>query len=327
MIPYLPTPAFHIGETRIDMWVIMVCVGILAGIEYTRARAIRRGLSVKVTVDSALVTIVFGFLFAHIVHVVAYNYPTFKENPVTILPWYGGYSSFGGFLGVAIGLPLFLKIKKVPAWAYADNMAHGFLLGWFFGRTGCAFAHDHKGALTDFFLAVDFPGGARHDLGLYEMLFTLFLLITFLLLDRKKDRFHGFYSGLIMVCYAPVRFGFDFLRATDLEVVYGHRSDVRLVGLTPAQYGAIALLALGVTILVMRRKMGQQDTSQEAERDYRRKPTRTEAGEPGKDAEVQADPDRSESKTEQGGQGQRNGEESESGTVRTENGTGQDVNG
>lgn len=271
MIPYIPTPGFQIGDMRLDAWMILVVLGILAAIEFNRARAIRLGLSVKVTVDAGLVAVASGFLGAHLVHILAYNFPTFVENPETILPWYGGFSSIGGFLGAAIGIPLFLKLKKVPAWAYADNLCIGFVLAWFLGRTGCFMAHDHKGELTDFFLAVDFPGGARHDLGLYEATFVLFLLVTFIYLDRRREWFHGFFTGLVMVLYAPVRFGLDFLRATDLESTINRRSDIRLLGLTPAQYGAIGLLVLGILILTVRSKKGRQDTTDEALRDRPRK--------------------------------------------------------
>ena len=261
---------------RLDAWTILVVIGLFAAIEFTRARAIRVGLSVKVTVDGGVVAILSGFVGAHIVHMVAYNFPTLAENPATILPWYGGFSSIGGFFGAAIGIPLFLKLKKVPAWAYADNMCIGFILGWFCGRVGCFTAHDHKGKLSEFFLAVDFPGGARHDLGLYEAIFTLCLLILFMYLDRRRQWFHGFFTGLVLVLYAPVRFGLDFLRATDLESSMDKRSDTRLLGLTPAQYGVIGLLILGIWILRSRSKQGRQDTSGEAERDRRRRKKSTD---------------------------------------------------
>ena len=271
MVPYFTIPSIPIGDMRLDAWTILVVLGLFAAIEFNRARAIRIGLSVKVTVDGGVVAILSGFVGAHIVHMLAYNFPTFAENPATILPWYGGFSSIGGFFGAAIGIPLFLKLKKVPAWAYADNMCIGFILGWFCGRVGCFTAHDHKGALSEFFLAVDFPSGARHDLGLYEAIFTFCLLCLFMFLDRRRDWFHGFFTGLVMVLYAPVRFGLDFLRASDLEASFDRRSDVRLLGLTPAQYGTIGLLLLGIWILRSRSKKGRQDTSEEAERDRSRK--------------------------------------------------------
>ncbi|MDF1565127.1 MAG: prolipoprotein diacylglyceryl transferase [Deltaproteobacteria bacterium] len=266
MVPYYPTPIFELGGLTLDAWQILVGLGILAGFFHCRQRAIDRRLSVKVTVDLNLTAVISGFLMAHVVHLLVYNWDKFVAEPHLLLPWYGGYSSTGGFLGAAIGVPLLLKLRKAPPWAYADNLAHGFVLAWFLGRTGCFFAHDHIGRLSDFPLAVAFPEGARHDLGLYEALFVLTLFVAMKLLDRR-ERFHGFYAGLAIAAYAPVRFGLDFLRAEDLESL-GKRSDIRFLGLTPAQYGAIALLGLGVWILVHRRGKGREDISAEIHRDF-----------------------------------------------------------
>lgn len=60
----------------------------------------------------------------------------------------------------------------------------------------------------------------------------------------KTPRKRGFYLGLLPILYAPVRFGLDFLRATDLE-----QGDARYFGLTPGHYSAIVLLAAGVAFL------------------------------------------------------------------------------
>jgi len=84
----------------------------------------------------------------------------------------------------------------------------------------------------------------------------------FVLLDRK-ERFHGFFSGLLLISYAPVRFLMDFMRAKDLP-----NADIRHFGLTPAQYGALILFGMGCWMLLYRRDKGRQDTSSEVARDY-----------------------------------------------------------
>jgi phosphatidylglycerol:prolipoprotein diacylglycerol transferase len=271
VIPYFEPPFFTLFDVRFDSWLVLVVLGIAAGTEYARARAIRTGLSVKVTVDCTLAMVGMGFIVAHLVHVLAYNPQLFAEDWKRILPWYGGYSSFGGFLGAAIAIPLFLRWKRAPTWAYTDNLAIGFVLGWAFGRTGCFSAHDHMGAQTSFFLAVEFPtslGGPRHDLGLYEALLAWSMFAAFHVIDRRHPQlWHGFFSAWSVLLYAPVRFGLDFLRGTDLETVSRH-SDVRWAGLTPAQYGAVVMFLFGLWILVRRRGAPQLDISQEAARDF-----------------------------------------------------------
>ena len=64
----------------------------------------------------------------------------------------------------------------------------------------------------------------------------------FFVLGRKRRR-RGFYLALLPLLYAPVRFGLDFLRATDVP-----EGDPRFLGLTPGHYGAILLLLVGVAV-------------------------------------------------------------------------------
>ena len=101
-------------------------------------------------------------------------------------------------------------------------------------------------------LAVKYPGGGRFDLGLYEMLLTIPLAITFLYL-RRKPRPWGFYVGAIAIAYAPVRFALDFLRIQEPVLEANGQMavvDPRYAGLTPAQWACFGLLAMGVYFFV-----------------------------------------------------------------------------
>jgi phosphatidylglycerol:prolipoprotein diacylglycerol transferase len=116
-------------------------------------------------------------------------------------------------------------------------------VGWIFGRTGCFTAHDHPGQHTSFFLAVNYPGGPRHDLGFDELLFTIVMTIV-LFRYARKPRPPGHIIGLAALMYAPVRFGLDFLRATDVAM-----PDQRYAGLTPAQWACLATMVLGLRLM------------------------------------------------------------------------------
>ena len=87
---------------------------------------------------------------------------------------------------------------------------------------------------------------ACHDMGLYEALLSGIMAIVFVILDRKP-RFPGFFTGLFIAIYGPIRFGMDFLRTAEVDV------SNRTLGLTPAQFGSVVLTALGIAILVNRR--------------------------------------------------------------------------
>jgi len=89
---------------------------------------------------------------------------------------------------------------------------------------------------SNLWLAVQYPGGGRFDLGLYEMLFAVLVTIGAVLVARRP-RPAGFFLGYIMLSYAPTRFAFDFLRAVPGDVI---GADPRYLMLTPAQWACIA---------------------------------------------------------------------------------------
>ena len=131
-------------------------------------------------------------------------------------------------------------------------IAYVFPFAWVFGRTGCAFAFDHPGYQTKFFLAEMYTDHVvRHNLGLDEMLLTIPLVLLFWRLGRGKPRAPGFFVGLIAVVYAPIRFLLDTLRW----------DDARYFGLTPGQYSSIALLVLGVVVLDWASKRAKEGAS------------------------------------------------------------------
>jgi phosphatidylglycerol:prolipoprotein diacylglycerol transferase len=87
------------------------------------------------------------------------------------------------------------------------------------------------------------PFAARHDLGLYEMMYAAAIIALFIWLERRTRRPVGFYCVLLPLVYAPVRFFLDFLRATPLE-----GGDVRYAGLTPAQWSSILMVCIGIAV-------------------------------------------------------------------------------
>ncbi len=248
LIPYWAPKVYTLGPIPIDPWATLVCIGFVVGEEVSRARGLRIGIEPKDVVDAALFVVGMGFLVGHLVHVLAYNPYLMDEDPLILLKFWAGFSSNGGFLGAVLGTVLFYTtIRKRPFWKYADNVMYGFPFGYVFGRLGCFTAHDHIGRPSELFLAVDFPKpyGPRLDLGLVEALWLMGLSAVYFAVNRRwKAAPAGIYIVLWCLLYAPARFGFDFLRNTDLS-----NADVRWAGLTPAQYGSILMFLAGLAIL------------------------------------------------------------------------------
>lgn len=245
---------------------VLVATGVLLAARAAEEFGKKQGVHPRVVSDYVTHIVFGGFIGAFFLNALFYEPENFVQfflglgRLVASLPGalfqgkglntdglrYLGLSSYGGFIGFTLALFWWRKKRGWSSLHAADAGAFGFPLGWMFGRTGCFITHDHPGQVTDFFMAVDNyrEGGApRHDLGLYEVIWSAATFGLFVLLARKQRR-PGFYLGLVCILYGPVRFGLDFLRATPAQ-----GGDVRYFGLTPGQYGSVAALLAGAAVL------------------------------------------------------------------------------
>jgi phosphatidylglycerol---prolipoprotein diacylglyceryl transferase len=256
-IPYINIPPLHlfgpltidtgggnftIGELSIKPFGTLVALGVYLGTEITRRQGEKWKLDAKALSSFIFYILVGGFVGGHVLDTIFYHPDHLRESPLSLLRIWDGQSSFGGFTGAITGLLVWRHRFRSPTLVYADTVASAFPAAWVFGRMGCSVAHDHPGLRSDAWFAVAYPGGGRFDLGLYEMLLTIPLAVTFLLL-MKKRRPPGFYLGGMCMAYAPSRFALDFLRVPEGEL---SGADLRYAGLTPAQWGCMALLFVGV---------------------------------------------------------------------------------
>jgi phosphatidylglycerol:prolipoprotein diacylglycerol transferase len=226
----------------------LVAIGVYIGAWLILRHGRRRGLDEKKLMSFMMWVGGVGFLGGHVFDTLFYFPERVIADPFSLIRLWEGLSSFGGFAGATIGLLLWRLLNKEPTLRYADVVASCFPVGWWFGRLGCSVAHDHPGLESNIWLAVRYPDGGRLDLGLLEMLLTIPLAITFLVLQRKP-RPWGFFLGSMCVAYSPIRFGLDFLR-----IRQGVTADVRYFGLTPAQWGCFLLFAAGAVLLIRSRR-------------------------------------------------------------------------
>lgn len=271
MIPYLEQPTLSLGPLTIAAFGVIVATSVMVGLAIGRRRFQYLGLDHAFGESFAWWTVVGGFLGAHLFSVVLYYPEKVADNPLVLLKLWEDISSFGGIVGGALAIWLFLRrrgaaLTPATRWAYVDVAAFVFPISLAIGRLACTIAHDHPGTVTRFPLAVslDRPEAQRfiagvyaaagrtgelppssvlgglgfHDLGWYEFLYlSLVVVPLILLLDRRERRHgvhrHGAFLMTFLALYMPVRFLLDFLRV----------SDVRYAGLTPAQWAALCALA------------------------------------------------------------------------------------
>ncbi len=248
-----------LGPIPIHVWGFLVSTGILAAVLLAVRGAKQKGLVVDKIWDASFGMIVAAFVGARLMHVFAYHWADYASSPIEIFKfWHGGLSATGGVIGAILFFGYFAYRHRLDFWVYADVFAYAFPLGYFIGRLGCFLVHDHPGTLSDFVLAVKYPGGARHDLGLYLSLSGGLMFLVMLLLKKFEPKSagpvagqpsgatpksgwpEGTYTVAFFIWYGFTRLFLDFLRARDLPYV-----DTRYYGLTPAQYFGIILLITG----------------------------------------------------------------------------------
>ena len=281
MIPFIHIPDFHLGPVPLHPFGILVATGVLAGTAVTSRRA--RTLGYDVVKLNSFVTwmLVTAFVLSHMLDQIFYHWDELKKDPVSLITLWTGLSSFGGFVGALTGIVLWkyvviengrprLRPTPHPILPFADLVLSVFPLGWMFGRMGCASVHDHLGANAPpgTWIAVEAPTGTRDevtmhigpielthghhlrfDLGLLELMFTIVLTACFALTWRRRLPV-GTYVIASALAYSPVRFAMDFLRIPERD-----GGDTRYAGLTPAQYGCMALFVYGIVMIFYVRKL------------------------------------------------------------------------
>ena len=274
MLPFFEQPALHLGSLTIHAFGVAVAVGLYLSLAMAERRFVRTSLDPTIGARLGGWMLVGGFLGAHLFSVLLYFPTQLRSDPWLLLRLWEDVSSFGGMVGGVIGACLFLstrtpQIDSRTRLTFLDAIAFVFPVGLAFGRVGCALAHDHPGTITTFPLAISLQSPAAqtfirgvydaagrplpavasnmgfHDLGLYECLFLIFVVIPAFRYWDRRPREPGFYLVAFAVLYLPVRFALDVLRV----------ADVRYLRLTPGQWIAAFTLAALPLLVMDRRKV------------------------------------------------------------------------
>lgn len=279
-------PYFHLGSLDVGIPIqsfgMIVAAGVLIGAALLRRYAEWHGVSDEHIRGLTGWVTVAGFIGAHLFDVIAYQWNDLVENPLLLVELWKGISSYGGFIGGAVGFAIYVWWKRLPVRLMADITIVGLLPAFSIGRIGCTVVSDHIGAAVDRAswyagLAMNYPADGtlapitelqrahpevvqnHHvlawNLGLIEFLYLVPVNLLVLFLAFRKSRpgeTEGTWlgrtnAGLVTVItgllYAPVRFGLDFLRPEE--------TDPRYLGLTFAQWASF--LAFGAAAYVTAR--------------------------------------------------------------------------
>ena len=244
----------------VSLYVIMICVGIVACFTLFRLLSDKRELDAKIY-NLALICggvgIVIG-LFAATLFQALYNIASlgrFEISENTGATFYGGliggaaiflavYFSVGRTRAKEQYLKSFFKLLSCIAPSIA--VAHGF------GRVGCLMAGCCHGRLTDAWYGITMYGnmgyGKYVPTQLFEALF-LFLLCAILSIRSVKGRSFNF--SIYIIAYGIWRFFIEYARAD-------YRGDTFVSFLTPSQLVAVVLVIVGVVLIFVEKYVGKR---------------------------------------------------------------------
>ncbi len=270
-LPYFHLGGMNLGPLPIQWFGVIVAVGVLIGASILRRYAEWHGVGDDQIRSLTGWVTVSGFLGAHWFDAIFYEWDRLSEDPLLFFKLWDGISSYGGFVGGAIGFTLFIWWKRLPAGLMADITGVGLLPAFSIGRIGCTVVSDHIGAAADpskwyAFLAMEYPTKvvnneavlgpikalvAKHpghvgdtilawNLGLIELLYLIpvNLLVLWIAFRPSRRMPAGFLGVLIGILYAPVRFFLDYLRPD--------MTDPRYFGFTFAQWCSIIVFGVAL---------------------------------------------------------------------------------
>lgn len=238
MIPYFQFTTFQIGFLTIQVWGLLVALGIFCATFVAATKAKRDGLDPNIVWDFAFWVIISAFVGARLFEL-AYEPVFYFSHPLELFKfWQGGFSEMGGIIGAVVGLSLYFKTKNQYVWRYIDCISYALPLGFGIGRIGCFMIHDHPGTLTHFFLGVKYPDGIRHDGGLELSLEGFLLFLLFSILNRKGAK-PGTFVVTFLIIHGIARFFLDFFRTVD----------VRYFFLTPGQFISVFMVLVGIGLV------------------------------------------------------------------------------
>ena len=196
-------------------------------------------------------------------YVLFYNLPYYLEHPVDILKlWDGGMSFHGGVIGTSMGILYLARREKLNWLRLHDYVACCVPFGLFFGRIANFINQELWGAPTTVPWAVRFVestpyggtlGPPRHPSQLYEAGLegiVLFIILWFMFWRTKSSYEPGKLVGAFILFYGLFRFGIEFIREPDAQLV----GFAEATGLHMGQWLTVPMILGGLYLMATAKK-------------------------------------------------------------------------
>jgi phosphatidylglycerol:prolipoprotein diacylglycerol transferase len=223
LIDVTPPAGIELGPLTLGFYGIGYVVALAVMLLVSRSEARRKGYDPGLVTSAIVVVGVFALVGARLYHVLG-EWSSYADDPLrVILPPYAGLGLYGGVIGAAVGIWVFLRGKSIPLSRALDVVVPGTLLAQGIARWGNFFNQELYGPPTDlpFGITIDcahrislYPCSAYppettgfHPLFFYESVLTISGGIIALVLARRfahrlRD---GDLASFWMIWYGGVR--------------------------------------------------------------------------------------------------------------------------
>ena len=248
-------PEIDIGPLELKTFGICFAGGFLAAGLIISRRFRELGLPADWTYEMVFAALVGGLVGSRVDYLLQ-NWDQVSDDLLGNVFSGSGLVWFGGVVGGALGVILWARWRRFLGWQLFDIASVPLAVGYALGRVGCQLSGDGDyGTESDLPWAMAYPDGTVpttdevHPTPVYE---TLAMGLAGVLLWRLRDRLApGMLFGLYLIIAGVERFLVEFIR----------RNDDVVAGLTFAQLIALAMLALGAAIVVVRRDVPHAATA------------------------------------------------------------------
>jgi len=233
----IPLP-FPPGHFDIASYGVFMAIGAFFAVLTGVVRARRSGENTANVLDLALWVLIAGLIGARIFYLISdMDWTGESKSLLGVIKVFlqfrgGGLVFYGGLLlAIPVGI-IYLVVKKLNIWKYADIAAPSIALGIAFARIGCYL----NGCCWGKQCSVEFPFHAAFPEGSYPADFyreanlpvyptqfissinAVILFVAFSLLYRRR-KFDGQMFWLFCAAYAVTRFLIEFLRGDNQPVL------------------------------------------------------------------------------------------------------------
>lgn len=264
VLAYIPSPpqgVWYLGPVALRAYALFIIVGIVVAIVWGDRRWVARGGTKGTVLDVAVWAVPFGLLGGRLYHV-ATDWSTYfgpGGDPIRALKvWEGGLGIWGAVLLGGVGAWIACRRRGIPLPAFGDAVGPPILLAQAIGRIGNYFNQELYGRETtqpwglEIYERVNDAGRVDpltgvstgvlervvHPTFLYELLWSLVVVVLLVVVDRRYAIGHGRLFALYVAGYCAGRFWVELLR----DDYATHIAGIRINSFTSAIVFVLAVL-------------------------------------------------------------------------------------